>query len=266
MTNFPFIFILISSLMFACGAQPKTADQPVSSDDDDKGEIQKIEEVEYKKTTKALMETSEKLKVVEETAKELGWRLKAICADHEDHQACQPYTDAQKAKELFCADKTITSHIEKIIESCHQGQCKQLDSAQEINRNQMLLLLQSLPHLLVLFKANETKLDPKDQSQIQRFLESVDGEKGYVIIVGRASKDGVWKKNISLAVNRAENTRQYLVSEMGLNQKNTGYITYSDQKMLLTDTDAKRLGKKLSVTQANRSAFIFSYPCDIKKK
>jgi outer membrane protein OmpA-like peptidoglycan-associated protein len=261
------LICLLSFILMACGANPSAKDQ---DDDDHDGDQSKSEQniikLEYEKKTKALVETSQKLQEVEEEIKEQNWRLKSVCADHGDHQACQPYTNAQKAKEIFCSDEKITDHIEEIINSCHQGQCKQLDQAQQINRNQMMLLLQSLPHLLVQFKANQTKLDRKDHEEIQKFLEMIEGNDGYVMIVGRASKDGAWKKNIELAVQRAENTRKYLVSEMGIDQKNTGYITYGEEKMYLTETDVKRLGKKLSVTQANRSAFLFSYPCDLKKK
>ena len=42
-----------------------------------------------------------------------------------------------------------------------------------------------------------------------------------------------------------------------------GYITYGHEKMYLTALDAERMGKgrRLSVKQANRSAFVFAYPC-----
>ncbi|MEZ4468033.1 MAG: hypothetical protein R3F43_27270 [bacterium] len=83
-----------------------------------------------------------------------------------------------------------------------------------------------------------------------------------MIIVGRASKDGSWKRNVQLAIDRAENTRQELVKSMGLDPARVGYITYGHDKMYLTALDAERLSeKKLSPKQANRSALVFAYPC-----
>lgn len=261
-----FLLCLIAVSLVACGASPSGKDDDDDDNDKDKGGSDNIIKLEYEKKTKALVETSQKLQDAEQEVKEQNKRLKSVCADHPNHIACQPYTNAQRAREIFCSDEKITAHIEEIIDSCHQGQCKQLDQASQINRNQMMLLLQSLPHLLVKFKAGQTKLDQKDHEDIQNFLEMIDGNDGYVMIVGRASKDGAWKKNIELAVQRAENTRKYITTQMGVDPKNTGYITYGEEKMYLTETDAKRLGKNLSVTQANRSAFLFSYPCEIKKK
>ena len=149
-----------------------------------------------------------------------------------------------------------------VVNACHQGECKQVDQAEQISRSQYMLLTQRLPHSLVLFGPSKTRLDRRDKKQIQRFLEVLQGEKGYVIIVGRASKDGNWRHNIKLALKRAENTRKYLVDSMGISADRVGFITYGDEKMYLTRLDAERLSeKKLSEKQANRSALIFSYPC-----
>ncbi len=64
------------------------------------------------------------------------------------------------------------------------------------------------------------------------------------------------------ALQRAENTRRYLVGDLGLDPKRVGYITYGEEKMYLTELDAERLSaKKVSTKQANRSALVFSYPC-----
>ena len=157
------------------------------------------------------MKTSEQLNQIKGTLEEQQWRLSAVCSDHPDHQACTPYTNASEAKTIFCKDPFFVKHVDQIIQSCHQGQCKQIDQAQQIDRNQYMMLMQGLPHTLITFKANQTKLDRRDRTDIQKFLEVLGGVRGYVVIVGRASKDGAWKHNLKLAVNRAESTRKYIV-------------------------------------------------------
>ena len=222
-------------------------------------------ELKYKDKTQKLIKTSEQLNEVKSTLEEQQWRLSAVCADHSDHQACAPYTNASEAKKIFCKDPFFVKHVDQIVQSCHQGQCKQLDQAQQIDRNQYMMLMQGLPHTLITFKANQTRLDKKDQREIQKFLELLGGVQGYVVVVGRASKDGSWKHNIKLAVNRAESARKYIVNDMGIDASRVGYITYGDEKMYLTGLDIDRLTqskkKRLSIKQANRSALIFSYPC-----
>lgn len=225
---------------------------------------EKLVSLKYQKKTEELIKKSKKLQDITHKLSEQQWRLKAVCNDHPDHEACTPYTALNEAKDTFCKDRFFVKHVDLIINSCHQGQCKQVDSARQIDRGQYMLLTQSLPHTLVTFRANETKLDKRDSKQIQRFMELLDATKGYVIIVGRASKDGNWRHNVKLAVNRAESTRSYIVNQLGLDEKRVGYITYGDEKMYLTELDIERLQgkkKKLNVKQANRSALIFSYPC-----
>ncbi len=125
-----------------------------------------------------------------------------------------------------------------------------------------MTLVQRLPHSLVTFRAGKTRLKNDDKGQLQAFVEQVNAEQGYMIIVGRASRDGSWRKNVKLALDRAENTRHYMVSQLGLDPQRVGYITYGHEKMYLTAMDAERLStQKLSVKQANRSALVFAYPC-----
>ena len=115
---------------------------------------------------------------------------------------------------------------------------------------------------LVLFGAAKSILDRNDKRQLQQFFETIRGEKGSVVIVGRASRDGNWRKNIVYALQRAENTRRFLVNDLGLDPNRVGFITYGEEKMYLTELDAERLSeKKLTTKQANRSALVFSYPC-----
>lgn len=225
---------------------------------------EKLVSLKYQKKTEELLEKSKLLQDVTHKLSEQQWRLKSVCSDHPDHEACAPFTALSEAKETFCKDRFFMKHVDLIIDSCHQGQCKQVESARQIDRGQYMLLTQSLPHTLVTFRANETKLDRKDSEQIQRFMELIEGSKGYVIIVGRASKDGNWRTNVQLAVNRAESTRSFIVNQLGLDEKRVGYITYGDEKMYLTELDIQRLqgkSKKPNVKEANRSALIFSYPC-----
>ena len=226
-------------------------------------ERERLVRLQYKEKTQALIQKSEKLKSVTHKLSEQQWRLRSVCSDHPDHTACAPFTDVAEARDTFCKDRFFVTHVDLIINSCHQGQCKQVDSAKQINRTQYMMLTQSLPHTLVTFNANKTKLDRRDRKQIQSFIELLNGTKGYVIIVGRASKDGSWRKNVKLAVDRAESARSYIVDQMGIDKSRVGYITYGDEKMYLTELDIQRLGgkKRLNVKQANRSALIFSYPC-----
>ena len=242
----------------ACG--PSQAEIQLKASQD----RERLISLKYQKKTEALIQNSKKLQSITHELSEQQWRLKAVCLDHEDHEACAPYTALNKARDTFCSDRFFVKHVDLIINSCHQGQCKQVDSAKQIDRGQYMLLTQSLPHTLVTFGANGTKLDRRDRKQIQSFMELLDATKGYVIIVGRASKDGNWRNNVRLAVDRAESTRSYVVNQLGIDEKRVGYITYGDEKMYLTELDIQRLqGKKkrLNIKQANRSALIFSYPC-----
>lgn len=165
---------------------------------------------------------------------------------------------------MFCSDVDFKSHVDEIVAACHQGQCKQVDQAQLLSRTQYMTLIQRLPHTLVTFRARDSKLDKKDKMKLQAFLESLGAEAGYIIIVGRASRDGLWRKNLEYALGRAESSRAFIVDELGMNKDRVGYITYGHEKMYLTDLDAERLSskRKLSVKQANRSAFVFAYPCN----
>ena len=109
---------------------------------------------------------------------------------------------------------------------------------------------------------NCLRQDKRDRRQLQQFVEGGQGAKGYFIIVGRASKDGSWKQNVKLALERAETTRKFLVEDLGIDSGKAGYITYGHAKMYLSELDAERLSqRKLSVRQANRSALVFTYPC-----
>ena len=246
------------SALSACGPSPTEVKLAQTE------ERERLIKLQYQEKTQALLDKSAELKGVTDQLSEQQWRLRAVCTDHPDHGACAPFTDLSKAQEAFCKDPFFVKHVDLVISSCHQGQCKQVDNAQEINRSQYMLLTQSLPHTLVTFNASDTKLDRVDQQQIQGFLELLDGAKGYVIIVGRASKDGDWRTNMRLAIDRAEHARAFIVEKMGIDASRVGYITYGDEKMYLTELDAQRLsgGKKdLDEKQANRSALIFSYPC-----
>jgi len=248
-------FFLIAGLLCGCGQKPKPELTPAEK-------AQKIMIVKYEAKTKALLDTNSKLNETRSTLDDQKRRLMVICTDHPDHEVCKPQTEAMYARRAFCEDAEFTGHVDAVVNACHQGECKQLDQAEMISRTQYMTLTQRLPHSLVTFGANKTKLDRRDKKQIQQFLEAINGEKGFVIVVGRASKDGNWRNNIRLALDRAEGTRKFLVESMGLDAKRVGFITYGHDKMYLTQLDAERLTKaKMSVKQANRSALIFSYPC-----
>lgn len=253
------LWILCPALLAAaCGGAPSRTDPlPEESDDPNAVTI-----VKYEQKTRELLDTSNKLAEARNNLDDQQRRLAVICTDYPDHQVCQPQTEAEYARKAFCAEPEFVSHVDKVVEACHQGECKQVDQAEEISRTDYMLLTQRLPHMLITFNASSTALDPKDKTKLQQFVEAVRGEKGYMIIVGRASKDGNWRENLKLALGRAENTRKYLVDEIGVDQQRAGYITYGNDKMYLTQLDTERLTEeKLSPRQANRSALIFSYPC-----
>lgn len=250
--------LLAALLLTACGGarQTETVEQPPEVDP------KFVEIVKYEKKTQQLLDATKNLNDVRGQLDEQRRRLAVICNDYPDHGVCQPQTQAAYARAAFCEDKEFTEHVDKVVESCHQGMCKQLDQAQMISRSNYMLLTTRLPHSLVTFGPSSTRLDKRDKRQLQQFVENLGAERGYVIIVGRASKDGPWKKNVELAIKRAEHTRQHLVEQLGIDEKRAGYITYGHQKMYLTSLDAERLTKKkLNVRQANRSALIFAYPC-----
>ena len=209
------------------------------------------------------IEATEALMHLQDNTDELRRRLTVICVDHDDHDACIPPRSASEARELFCQDVEFTNHVDEVVAACHQGQCKQVDQAEMLSRTQYMTLITRLPHTLVTFRARDTRLDRKDKIKLQRFLESIRADTGYIIIVGRASKDGLWRKNLEYALGRAESTRSYVVNELGMDKDRVGYITYGHEKLYLTELDAERLSdsRRLSVKQANRSAFVFAYPC-----
>ena len=212
--------------------------------------------------TRALLDATDQLNTMEGDIDEQRRRLRNVCVDHPDHIACSLHQAAAFARETFCSDPEFTEHVDSVVASCQQGQCKQVDEAQLLSRTNYMTLVQRLPNSLVTFPLGSTRLDRKDKRQLQQFLENIEGDKGYIIVVGRASRDGSWKKNLRLALNRAEETRKFIVEDMGMDHERVGYITYGHEKMYITALDAERLSeRKLSVRQANRSALVFSYPC-----
>jgi len=243
----------------ACAGARSRADEPEPLEGDESG---KITIVQYEQKTAELLATTNKLNEMRGNVDEVKRRLQVICVDYPDHQVCQPQTQAEYARTAFCNDREFTSHIDQVVDACHQGECKQVDQAEQISRSQYMILTQRLPHVLLTFGAGGTKLDAKDKQRLQQFIEMIGADQGYVIVVGRASKDGNWRQNLKLALSRAENTRKFSVEELGLNAGRVGYITYGADKMYLTALDAERLSEeKLSETQANRSALVFAYPC-----
>jgi outer membrane protein OmpA-like peptidoglycan-associated protein len=221
-----------------------------------------IEILEYELRTAQLLDATARLEESQSQLDDQQRRLQVICTDYPEHLVCQPQTEAFYAREAFCSDDGFTEHVDSVVASCHQGQCKQVDQAELLSRSDYMTLVSRLPHSLVTFGASRTRLDRRDKAQLQHFMEQVRGEKGYVIIVGRASRDGSWRRNIRLALDRAEHTRQFIVDQLGVDPDRVGFITYGHEKMYLTELDAQRLSeRKMSVRQANRSALVFAYPC-----
>lgn len=248
----------VAWLMSGCGGTPLQPEPEEPTAEEEAG----LRIVEYEKKTRELLETNAKLNTLRGTLDEQRRRLSIICNDYPDHDVCAPQTAAQFARRAFCSDEEFTRHVDGIVSACHQGMCKQVDQAELLSRGQYMTLTQRLPHSLITFKAKQTRLDGSDKRRIQQFVENMHGEQGYVIIVGRASRDGPWRKNLQYAIERAEHTRQFIVDEMGLDSSRVGYITYGHDKMYLTKLDTERFSeRRLSTKQANRSALVFSYPC-----
>ena len=236
------LFIVVAA--WGCGKKSQTKGSVLEAD----GDPQQIQIIKYEKKARQLLDATRKLADLRTQVDDQQRRLQVICVDYPDHQVCLPQTEAAYAREAFCGDVDFTSHVDGVVNACHEGECKQIDQAEQITREQYMLLTQRLPHSLVTFRAGKTGLDRRDKGQLQQFLEYLQGERGYVIIVGRASKDGSWRKNIRLALQRAENTRRYLVNQLGVDAGRVGFITYGADKMYLTQLDADRLSeKRLSV-------------------
>ncbi len=256
-------FFIAAALAASCAAFGCSSGQVASDEKQEELPPGTVSVLKYEEKTQQLLDATLALGDLRENVDEQVRRLRVICSDYPDHDVCQPQTAATYARKAFCADATFTSHVNEVVQACHQGQCKQVDDASMLTRGQYMNLVQRLPHALVTFRAARTGLDRLDKQQIQRFIETIGADQGgYIIIVGRASKDGPWRKNLQYALDRAEQTRAFIVDELGIDARRVGYITYGHAKMYLTELDADRLSKrKLSVKQANRSALLFAYPC-----
>lgn len=263
-TVFTLASLCASVTLIAC-ASSKTTDSPPpdeTMEEEDPTPPGYVKVVEYEAKTKELVLANEKLLELRGSIDEQRRRLQAVCVDHPDHIACNEYTAAEFARSTLCADGSLTEHIDEIVQACNQGACKQVDEAALLTRTDYMMLVQHLPHKLVTFRSAETRLDKSDKVAIQQYLEAMQGDKGYIIIVGRASRDGPWEDNLRYAIDRAEHTREYIANDLGVDARRVGYITYGHEKMYLTDLDIERLtDKKMSTTQANRSALVFTYPC-----
>lgn len=246
----------------SCATTPPPPPPEEVAEEEDEVPPGMVRLVEYEEKTQALLEASQRLEELETNVDDQRRRLARVCADYPEHVVCDVHQAAAFARDAFCKDANFTEHVDEIVRACHQGACKQVDEAQLLSRTQYMTLLQRLPHKLLTFKSADTRLDANDQRELQQFLEAIRSEGGYIIIVGRASREGPWRDNLRYALDRAENTRAYLVDQLGFDAERVGYITYGHEKMYLTPLDAERLTtRKLSAREANRSALVFSYPC-----
>lgn len=254
----PFVALAAAAVLAAACAHGRPPPPPGPTPEEEAAMLK----VEVEKRTQDLLRATGALRTAQDDLEDQKRRLRVICIDHPDHQSCELHAEAAFARKTFCEDGEFTQHIDDVVRSCQTGQCKQVDEASMITRTDYMRLVQRLPHKLVLFRAYDTALDGHDKKALQTFVENVSGDKGYLIIVGRASRDGSWERNLRLALDRAESTRKYLVEDLGIDPDRAGYITYGHPKMYITETDAERLSdKKLTVKQANRSALVFAYPC-----
>lgn len=258
--------LLAGAILFAVGAAgcatskaEEPPPEPVAEEPLPPGAVSVVE---YEAKTAALVQAMEELEALQGNVDEQRRRLQVICADYPDHDVCKAQTNAAYAKKAFCEDENFVQHVDEIVKACHQGACKEVDEANLLGRTEYMTLVSNLPHKLITFRNAETRLDDKDKRALQQYIETIGADGGYVIIVGRASKDGPWRDNLRYALDRAENTRSYLVDSLGLSSDRVGYITYGHEKMYLTKLDAERLAQqKLTTREANRSALLFVYPC-----
>ncbi|MCC6620121.1 MAG: OmpA family protein [Deltaproteobacteria bacterium] len=262
MRRFVIVWIAASAALGCAGNKEtvKPDDTPAPEEEPTPPGFVKV--VEYEAKTRELIAATEKVEALQGDIDEQRRRLQVICADHPKHVACDLYSAQAFARKTYCEDQGFTQHVDGIVSSCNQGACKQVDEAALLSRTDYMTLVQHLPHKLVTFKSAQTTLDANDKKSLQQYLEAVRGDEGYIIIVGRASREGPWEDNLRYAVDRAEAARKYIVETLGFDQSRVGYITYGHEKMYLTDLDVERLSeKKMSTTEANRSALIFTYPC-----
>lgn len=252
----------LSLATWSCATKPKVQEPAPEVGEEAPTPPGYVKVVEYEAKTKALLEATDKLEGLQSDVDEQRRRLQVLCADYPKHVACDEYAKAEFARRAFCEDANFTTHVDDIVKSCHQGACKQVDEAQLLSRTDYMTLVSHLPHKLITFKSADTNLDKKDQASLQQYLEAVRGDEGFIIIVGRASREGPWNDNLRYALDRAESTRKFIVENMGIDASRVGYITYGHEKMYLTEVDAERLSeRKLSTREANRSALVFTYPC-----
>ncbi len=160
--------LLASVLLLGCGASTTKPDKPKEPPPG------MISIIKYNEKTAALVKATHSLGDLRENIDEQRRRLTRICVDYPDHEACQLQTAAAYARKTFCADKEFTGHIDQVVKSCHQGQCKQVDDANLITRGQYMMLVQRLPHTLVTFRVARSKLDRGDRKQLQRFIETIN--------------------------------------------------------------------------------------------
>ena len=111
------LLCLCSVLSSACGPSPAEIQLKESQT------REKLVSLKYQKKTEELIEKSKKLQDITHKLSEQQWRLKAVCSDHSDHEACMPYRALSEAKDTFCKDRFFVKHVDLIINSCHQGQC-----------------------------------------------------------------------------------------------------------------------------------------------
>jgi outer membrane protein OmpA-like peptidoglycan-associated protein len=253
--------VVLGAMSGGCASTPvePPRNEPVAEEASPPGYVKVLE---YEARTRELIDANQKLETLQSDIDEQRRRLAVVCADYPKHVACDLYAAAAFAEKTFCEDKNFTGHIDDIVKSCNQGACKQVDEAALLSRTDYMTLVQRLPHKLVTFRSAETHLDAADKKELQQYLEAVRGNSGFIIIVGRASREGPWEANLRYALDRAEATREFIEKTLGVDPRQVGYITYGHEKMYLTDLDAERLStRKLSTTEANRSALIFTYPC-----
>lgn len=168
----------------------------------------------------------------------------------------------------YCRDPALSSHMQTLIVACVQFQeCPDVTKAEQYfaSEEQYRALIQKMPRSTVFFRAGKARLSGPQRAVLNGFVEEqvFKAKLGsYVFVIGRASKTGVYHKNLRFAADRAQAVVDYLEKESNV-RLDVGHTAYSGYKMYITDADdlGENVNPRLTLGQLNQSATVFLYNC-----